>query len=247
MDRAASCKIERIVEEGKDYKTFFFDFPERPEPGQYWMLWLPGTDEKPFSASYKNGITVKQVGPFTRELFKKKEGEFIWLRGPYGNGFSVKGKKPLLVGGGCGIAPLAYLSEFFKRPTIIQGAKTSKEILFRKRLMQIICTNDGSEGYHGFPTEKMEEVVEKKRFDQIYTCGPEVMMKKVCEIGERHNIPAQVSLERYIKCSRGICGSCIIGPGLRVCKDGPVFNYKKLRNTEFGKFKRDKAGSKCLI
>ncbi len=87
-----------------------------------------------------------------------------------------------------------------------------------------------------------------KRIDIIYTCGPEVMMKKVTEISEKFGIPCQLSMERYMKCGIGICGSCAIDPsGLLVCRDGPVFDAKDLKNSEFGKYRRDADGGKVFV
>ena len=114
----------------------------------------------------------------------------------------------------------------------------------------LLCTDDGSVGYQGFTTGKLEELLrEDSEFDLIITCGPELMMKKVVEIGERYNIPVQVSLERYMKCGIGLCGQCALDEeGLCVCRDGPVFWGDRLKYiSEFGKYKRDESGSKVLI
>ena len=80
----------------------------------------------------------------------------------------------------------------------------------------------------------------------VATCGPELMMVEVLKISKQHNIPAQASLERWMKCGVGICGACALST-YRICKDGPVFDSEKLTNTDFGKSKLDKAGEKCSI
>jgi dihydroorotate dehydrogenase electron transfer subunit len=79
----------------------------------------------------------------------------------------------------------------------------------------------------------------------IYTCGPEPMMHKMFLLAEQHKVPLQASLERIMRCSIGLCGSCQIGK-LRVCKDGPVLNSEQLRSIkeEFGKFRLDFTGKK---
>jgi dihydroorotate dehydrogenase electron transfer subunit len=85
-------------------------------------------------------------------------------------------------------------------------------------------------------------IIKKETFDTVYTCGPELMMKKVFDIGSANALSVQASLERYMKCGIGICASCCIGDRL-VCKDGTVFNEKQLSvMAEFGKIYRDKSG-----
>ena len=87
----------------------------------------------------------------------------------------------------------------------------------------------------------------EKKFKIVYTCGPEIMMKKIFDICEKNKIEMQASLERYIKCGFGVCGSCACGPFL-VCKDGPVFNSKQLRQMkDFGKYAKLKSGKKATL
>jgi dihydroorotate dehydrogenase electron transfer subunit len=88
----------------------------------------------------------------------------------------------------------------------------------------------------------------KEKFDIIYTCGPEQMIRKVFDQAEKHKIPLEASLERLMRCAIGLCGSCIIGK-YRVCADGPVFRSKQLKEVkdEFGCSKRDFDGRKIPI
>jgi dihydroorotate dehydrogenase electron transfer subunit len=89
-------------------------------------------------------------------------------------------------------------------------------------------------------------MLNEHKFDSVITCGPEIMMKKLLEMSGK--IPFQASLERYMKCGFGICGQCCIGKGLRVCKDGPVFDGETLKNIEeFGTYKRDASGKKIPL
>ncbi len=78
----------------------------------------------------------------------------------------------------------------------------------------------------------------------VYACGPEIMLKRVFEICEGHNVQCQLSLERMMRCGFGVCGLCALEPsGLLVCRDGPVFTNSDLRNcTDFGKKHRDFSG-----
>ena len=105
-----------------------------------------------------------------------------------------------------------------------------------------IATDDGSEGFHGFVTERVVEILSNEKYDLIVSCGPELMLKKLVGIAKRHDTPIQVSLERYMKCGIGICDACSIS-GYQVCRDGPVFSGKLLETLpEFGKDRRDSCG-----
>ncbi|NOX71096.1 MAG: dihydroorotate dehydrogenase electron transfer subunit [Candidatus Micrarchaeota archaeon] len=243
-------KIEKIVDENRNAKTFFLDKRIGFKPGQFLMVWIPGLGEKPFSISYAGamtGITVYLKGKFTRRLFEMNTGDRIGIRGPYGNGFTLKGNA-CVVGGGAGIAPLAPLIENLDDPYVILGAKNADELLFDKRFPDaMITTDDGSKGFSGFTTELLKNILKERAFDVVYTCGPEIMMKKVFEICENAGIKCQASLERYMKCGIGVCGHCEID-GFRVCKDGPVFSSEQLRIMEsFGKTAKLKNGEKVSI
>ena len=72
------------------------------------------------------------------------------------------------------------------------------------------------------------KLLDKEKFDMIYTCGPEVMVKKIFELTEQRKLPIEASLERLMRCGIGLCGSCVIGK-YRVCRDGPIFNAAQLR------------------
>jgi dihydroorotate dehydrogenase electron transfer subunit len=82
----------------------------------------------------------------------------------------------------------------------------------------------------------------------VYTCGPEPMMKSLFDFCIGKQIAIQASLERYMKCAMGICGSCCIGDGLRVCVEGPVFTDEQLRDIDdFGLFTRTSSGKKMFL
>jgi dihydroorotate dehydrogenase electron transfer subunit len=256
MEVPEVLEIKSIVKENNKTKTLFFYKKIEAEPGQFVMIWIPGLDEKPFAVTFTDplGITVTKVGPFSSSLHQMYEGQKIGIRGPYGNGFKLKGKKICIVSGGYGIIPLSFLAEraLSKNIEVISviGAKTKDDLFFLDRLKEsklIITTDDGSNGMKGFATDALKEQLKKETYDCIYTCGPEIMMKKVFEICENAGIECQASLERYMKCGFGVCGQCCVD-GLMVCKDGPVFNSEQLRKlTEFGIFNRDGSGSKIYI
>jgi dihydroorotate dehydrogenase electron transfer subunit len=107
----------------------------------------------------------------------------------------------------------------------------------------LVSTDDGSKGYKGFASGLAKDVLKKEKIDAVFTCGPEPMMKTL--LSRCNTIPFQASLERYMKCSIGICGQCCVGKGLRVCLDGPIFDGKTLKKVEdFGIYRRDAAGRK---
>lgn len=230
------------------------------KPGQFIMLWLPKYDEKPFVISKQKkdsfSITIEEKGDFTKRLFRIKPMEKIGIRGPFGHGFTIKDNS-IIVAGGLGMAPAISLVKCIKNSIIIQGARSKEHLLFLKdkdilksieknKNKIIYCTDDGSFGIHGFTTDVLKDMIHKKTAC-VYTCGPEIMIKKVFDICESHNIECQASLERFMKCGIGICGSCSINDRL-VCKDGPVFCSKQLRKlTELGKFARLKSGKKVPI
>lgn len=259
LDSPRIVKILSVTKETYDVKTITFKDDRKAFPGQFVMVWLPGVDEVPMSLSYtgqEKGITVKKIGDATKALHLLKPGDRIGIRGPYGSCFEAKGKKLMVVAGGIGIVPLAPYIELAldegKEVALALGAKTEAELLFLGRLEEcceamFIATDDGSKGYHGFVSDMVEEILRKKGFDEILTCGPEPMMKKVVDIAKLKNIPVQASLERYMKCGVGICDSCAIN-GLHVCKDGPVLSGEILAElNDFGKFKRNASGRKEQI
>lgn len=224
-------EVVETWEVAKDVKAFRFSEKFDFTPGQFVMTWLPGVGEKPFSLAQRDLIVVKKVGPFTGALFRLKEGDRLWIRGPYGHGFERKGRKIALAGGGIGIPPLYAIAtswrKFFESISLFYGARSREEIVLidiENYVDELILfTDDGSAGKKGFPTEALAE--RKGEFGQVYACGPEPMLKAVLKVMNHKNV--QISAERYMKCGIGVCGSCNLGKYL-VCRDGPVFEGEKL-------------------
>ena len=219
------------------FATLFFDHALDFRPGQFVMLWIPGLDEKPYTVSYHSpkrfGVTIEAKGKFSNRAIAFEAGDRMGLRGPYGNGFSIPEKgHTLIVGGGCGMAPVATLIEQLPEATVlIQGARSREFLLYPDRfaIKRLVCTDDGSFGEKALVTDLLNrEIKAGTPIDQIVACGPEIMMYKVFEICETHGIPCQVSLERYMRCGFGVCGACVCADRI-VCKDGPVFDSQALR------------------
>jgi len=244
-------EIDEVVEETPSIKTFFFQDSSNPEPGQFYMVWIPGVDEFPMSISYigeRKGFTVRKVGAGTEAMHALKDGDKLWIRGPYGRGFRRVDGYALIVGGGSGMATLAPLAEV-QDGDIIIAARSMDELLFLDRFSRrnvYAATDDGSYGFKGFATELAERLLEERKYDAIFTCGPEIMMRKIIDMAQSRNIPVQASLERLMKCGIGICDSCSIN-GYRVCVDGPVFSEELKNMSELGKFHRDRSGRKVPL
>lgn len=259
--------IISIKAESPTVKTFVFKDEQcaRAKPGQFLMLWIPGVDEIPLSImdAREDGrvaVSVKAVGEATLALHQKRAGETVGVRGPFGNSFTMNGRKPLMVGGGTGIAPLMFLTRRLISKAVstafVLGAKTRDELLFRSELERfgakgvrlVTSTEDGSCGLTGLCTEPLEQMLAKEKFDVIYACGPEQMILKVFELAEEQGVEMQASLERLMRCAIGLCGSCVLGK-YRVCADGPVFTSGQLRlvRDEFGLSKRDRCGKKVPL
>ena len=223
-------EITGIINESNNIKTIRFNSAMASKPGQFIMVWLPGIDEVPMSLSYSDGITVDAVGDATNAIHNLKKGSQIGIKGPYGNGFDLSANDYLLIGGGTGTAALAMAAESLgqagKNVRIAIGARTAADLLFVERMKTLgethIATDDGSSGHHGFVTQVAEDLISQKKPVMMLTCGPEPMMVAALKLANQHDISIQCSLERYMKCGFGICGSCQCGK-YTVCKDGPVF------------------------
>lgn len=250
-------KIKKHLDETPNIKTMRFDEKLEAMPGQFVMVWVPGVDEFPMSVTYTGsqfGIAYQIIGDGTKALAEKKIGDRIGIRGPYGNGFILKGKKMLVVAGGVGMAPVAPLIDSAKKGSVdlVLGARAREELLFEKRATAAgakvhIATDDGSKGFKGFASELAKELMNEHRFDQVYACGPEMMIAKVIDLASMKKVPIQASLERIMKCGIGICDSCALD-GFHVCKDGPVFSQVELKNLDdLGRAKLDPAGRKVPV
>lgn len=250
-----TAAIKKISKETDKATTYELDYKLNAEPGQFIMLWIPGKGERPMGIADNEPmtITVAHVGQFTEEMRKLKEGDLVSFRGPMGHGFKLDKnlKNILLVAGGTGVVPVHLLAKKAKKEGLgvytVLGAKTKKEICYKKRFAELsdevlVTTDDGSEGFKGNAVQGAEKILKENKINAVYSCGPEIMMKFLAELCKKEEIPCQLSLERYMKCGLGICGSCMIGNKM-VCKDGPVFSGEEaLGFKEFGKMKRDASG-----
>jgi dihydroorotate dehydrogenase electron transfer subunit len=250
--RPINAIIQEVRSETPVIRTFRLDRDLDPAPGQYLMAWIRGVDEVPMSFSGPDTITVHAVGDATNALFRLGAGSSLGIRGPLGNGFILRGDKILLIGGGVGVAPLAFLGEQARAVGIMVesliGFRSSEDAIFESRFENlgnlILTTDDGSLGIKGRVAAGLTEI-SLEEFSQIYLCGPELMMWDIISRTQEHASKTQASLNRYFKCAIGICGSCCLDhEGIRVCVEGPVIMADRLLESEFGKYRRGPSGSR---
>lgn len=254
--------IKAIKQESYDTKTFRLVFSDNREfqykPGQFVEASLLGYGEAPISiasAPSETGyfdLCVRRVGRVTEALHRLVENDIVGIRGPFGNGFpfdEMKGKNLVFVAGGLGLAPLRSLikevfanRDHFGKVTILYGARTPNDLLFRDELgewqnvdnAEVLVTvdvgNGDWQGHIGVVTTLFGETEVSPQNAFAVVCGPPIMFRFVVQDLLRIGFPQEaiyLTLERFMKCGVGKCGHCNIGAKY-VCLDGPVFNYKEL-------------------
>ncbi|GAB7089629.1 dihydroorotate dehydrogenase electron transfer subunit [Marinifilum fragile] len=184
-------------------------------------------------------LYIKKIGDGTKKLGELKEGDSLNIVYPLGNQYSIPNNaNTLLVGGGCGVAPLLYLAKHLKeagnKVTTLLGVRSEKDAVeldaYKEYGDILVTTEDGSFGEKGYPTQ--HSILEKEKFDYVFTCGPEPMMKAVAAYSAQKNIPCEVSLENNMACGFGACLCCVTettGGNKCTCTEGPVFNINDLK------------------
>jgi dihydroorotate dehydrogenase electron transfer subunit len=177
------------------------------------------------------------VGEGTHRLARLKPGDPVQLLGALGNGYPIEtlsAKSVALVGGGVGIPPLCETAKELSAKNIIVdtflGFKDDVFVLddfvpYCRSLF--ISTETGREGHKGFVTDRLHP----EDYDAVFTCGPEIMMRKVAAMCQEKSVPCWCSMEQRMACGIGACLGCSIktADGMRrVCKDGPVFEAEKV-------------------
>lgn len=191
-------------------------------------------------------LLVAAVGDGTRQLAHLQQGDTLNCVLPLGNSFTMPtkaGERILLVGGGVGVAPLLYFGHQIKQmgaePVFLLGARSAADLLqldaFREVGTVYVTTEDGSAGENGFVTNhsvwKLPMSDGDIVFSRICTCGPKPMMVAVAKCAQQLNIPCEASLENMMACGLGACLCCVektTEGNLCVCKEGPVFDTRKL-------------------
>jgi dihydroorotate dehydrogenase electron transfer subunit len=241
--------------------------PPRPRPGQFYMLasselWGGGSDERPYlprAFSYARArvdpgggaellFLLEDVGPGTHRLGQLRAGDGLMLLGPLGVGFRppVQDTRPLLVGGGIGVAPLLCLHDELAEGSadgleVTLGFRTAEHAqaaaLFEGPSASLtVMSNDGSVGGHGVVTEPLVQSLERDPAATIFACGPPPMLEAVRKLCAARSVPAQLALESGMACGFGACFGCVAptkGGYVRVCLDGPVFDASDLEDACF--------------
>ncbi|MBV8431954.1 MAG: dihydroorotate dehydrogenase electron transfer subunit [Solirubrobacterales bacterium] len=226
-----------------------------PQPGQFYMLsaaerWEGGEGGRPFlprafsvlraQARGQGGVElqflIEDVGPGTRRLCQLRPGEELRLLGPLGVGFRLPrgARRPLLVGGGVGIAPLAiWQDELGPDVPALLGFRDADRAEGARLLSGArVATDDGSVGHHGLITDLLAERLAAGADSlEVYACGPEPMLEAVRLQCQRHDTPAQLALESGMACGFGACFGCVVPTRqgyLRLCLEGPVLDAQLL-------------------
>jgi NAD(P)H-flavin reductase len=198
---------------------------------------------------------LEDVGPGTHRLGELRPGDALWLAGPFGNGFtpSRDGRRPLLVGGGVGAAPLAIwqdelaasgrTGEAPEAPLVLLGFRDAAHAAGASLLRDArLATDDGSAGHQGPVTDLLRAelgrsaspgglVTASLAHAEVYACGPPAMLEAVRAICAEAHVPAQLALESGMACGYGACFGCVVPTRhgyVRLCVDGPVLDAADL-------------------
>ena len=256
------ANLTEVIEESPLIKTFV-RFPDEEfgfRTGQFIGLSVDGVGEAPFTPSSsplvteKLEVTVMKTGYVTGIMHELKPGAVMGIRGPYGRGYPVaefRGKEVLILGGGCGLAPirsllftLEHMKDDLEKVILCYGSKTPADCIYKplfKRLNSIDkfeayrtvdITDDDWDGPVGVATKLLDSVRVNIDNSVAVVCGPPIMMKygtlKLLEMGY-HDDQIYLSMEKNMSCGLGKCGHCMMGEFF-VCKDGPVFTYNEIKH-----------------
>jgi len=187
-------------------------------PGQFFMLEAPGRLlPRPMSLCLaprgELAFLIDPIGPGTRALCRLERGDALTILGPLGNGFRLDVERPLLVGGGIGVAPLPYLAEALEHPRVVLGFRSDWHAQAAALLPRAeVCVEP----------RLVTELIEPG-YD-VLACGPEPMLEAV-----RGQAPAaQLAWEAPMACGFGACYGCAIeieGVLKRLCVEGPVLCF----------------------
>ena len=257
------AKLTDVIDESPLIKTFVL-VPEEElsfKTGQFIELSVDGIGEAPFTPSSSPlvsetlEVTVMKTGYVTEYMHNLKPGVHMGIRGPYGRGYPVEkfsGKEVLILGGGCGLAPirsllyaLEHIKDNLERVILCYGSKTPADCIY-KPLFNRLNNTEKFETYRtvdkpdddwnesvGVVTNLLNKIRIDLKNSLAVVCGPPIMMKfgtiRLLEMGYKED-EIYLSMEKNMSCGLGKCGHCMMGEFF-VCKDGPVFTYNEIKNT----------------
>jgi NAD(P)H-flavin reductase len=257
------AKLKEVIEESPLIKTFVL-IPETEfsfGTGQFIELSVDGIGEAPFTPSSSPHVTdslevtVMKTGYVTEYMHNLKPGAFMGIRGPYGRGYPVErffGKEVIILGGGCGLAPirsllyaLEHIKDKLNRVVLCYGSKTPADCVYKPLFNRLNNTekfeayrtvdkgDDDWDGPVGVATMLLNKIKVNLEKSVAVVCGPPIMMKfgtmKFLEMGYKDQ-EIYLSMEKNMSCGLGKCGHCMMGKYF-VCKDGPVFTYDEIKDT----------------
>jgi len=256
------AKVDRIIDESPLIKTFVL-IPEKAftfKTGEFIELTLDGIGEAPFTPSsspfdtHKLEVTVMRTGYVTDRLHQIRPGETVGIRGPFGRGYPLDeffDKEVIILGGGCGFAPIRSLiynliaeKDKLRKVTLCYGAKTPEECIYKpfvaevrnidkfEVLRSVDHANESWGEREGVVTLLLDDITVDINNSVAVVCGPPIMMKfgtlKLIEKGFTED-KIYLSMEKNMSCGLGKCGHCMMG-NVFVCKDGPVFCYSEIKD-----------------
>jgi anaerobic sulfite reductase subunit B len=250
-------KVKSIVRHTELEYTFRMSYEGPVKPGQFFEVSIPKYGEAPISVSGIGegsiDLTIRRVGKVTNNIFEHHPEDALFLRGPYGNGFTLddyRGRELIIIAGGTGVSPVRGVADYFARHsggiqklTIVAGFKSPADILFRadleawKKNAAVVVTVDKDDANTGYPVGLVTEYIPTLEIQNIpeaaaIVVGPPAMMRFSVKGLLERGVPEGniwVSYERRMCCGLGKCGHCKINNAY-VCLNGPVFNYSQAKN-----------------
>lgn len=259
------AKVDEIIDESPLIKTIIMT-PEEPfkfNTGEFIELTLDGLGEAPFTPSSspfiteKLEVTIMKTGYITNKFHDLKPGAVMGIRGPFGRGYPVDrfiGKEILIVGGGCGLAPIRSLiftliemKDQIEKVVLLYGSKTPTDCIYKPIFSKLNSIDkfethrsadmpDGTEWDEsiGLVTVLLDQPRVNMENAIAVVCGPPIMMKfatlRLLELGFSDN-DIFLSMEKNMSCGLGKCGHCMMDEFF-VCKDGPVFTYAEIKHCQ---------------
>lgn len=248
-------EILDVIPETEIDSTFVLALDKPVKPGQFLELSVPGVGEAPISVSDFDEdrlfVTIRKVGRLTDAIFTLGPGDFLFARGPYGNGFDYQdfwGSDLKVIAGGTGLAPVKKVIKNFidsdkvSSLQVLLGFKTPEDILYRDEVrawvdsgvatLTVDKAGSNWSGNTGLITGYLKGL-DLRRLDKckFIVVGPPVMIKFVTLELLLLKVPEDniwVSLERKMSCGLGKCGHCKIDETY-VCLEGPVFRFQRAR------------------
>jgi NAD(P)H-flavin reductase len=256
------AQLLEVIDESPSIKTFVLK-PEKPfhfKTGQFIELILEGIGEAPFTPSSSPlvtdqiEVTIMKAGYVTEKIHNLKPGIKLGIRGPYGRGYpleEMRDKEILVLGGGCGFAPIRSLlynleaeKDTIKKLVFLYGSKTPKDCIYKSYIdhlrsidkfevmRSVDKADDEWDEAIGVVTRLLENVSLNIPDSVAVVVGPPIMMKygvkQLLEMGFPEN-KILLSMEKNMSCGLGKCGHCMMGKYF-VCKDGPVFSYDEIKD-----------------